>query len=67
MLKSTDPRFICALEFADKHLGNDNMINLIKACYEVIPSELKKIGKVSNPWPNIDAISGTLLNHYGLT
>ena len=43
------------------------MINLIKACYEVIPSELKKIGKVSNPWPNVDAISGTLLNHYGLT
>ena len=40
---------------------------MVKANYEVIPEELKKTGKVSNPWPNVDAGSGALLNHYGLT
>jgi len=39
----------------------------VKANYEVIPEELKKTGKISNPWPNVDAGSGALLMHYGLT
>ena len=33
----------------------------------MIPVELGKIGKISNPWPNVDAGSGALLMHYGLT
>ncbi len=32
----------------------------------MIPDELGKMGKVSNPWPNVDAGSGALLMHYGL-
>jgi len=39
----------------------------VRANYEVIPEELNKTGKVSNPWPNVDAGSGALLMHYGLT
>jgi len=38
----------------------------VKACYEVIPGELEKTGKVSNPWPNVDCGSGALLMHFGL-
>jgi len=33
----------------------------------VIPEVLKGLGKVKNPWPNVDAHSGVLLNHYGLS
>lgn len=55
------------LEFADKYIKNDNLVSLVKACYEVIPEELKKTGKVSNPYPNVDCGSGALLMHYGFT
>ena len=40
------------------------MYKLVKACYKVIPEELKKTGKIKNPWPNVDAHSGVLLQYY---
>lgn len=40
---------------------------LVSDLYEVVPGVLQKQGKVSNPWPNVDAHSGVLLQHYGLT
>lgn len=67
VLRKTDPRFICELEFAEQYIKGDRLVDLIKANYEVIPEELGKIGKISNPWPNVDAGSGALLMHYGLT
>lgn len=41
-------------------------MNLVKKCYKVIPNILRGTGKVKNPWPNVDAHSGVLLNHYGI-
>jgi citrate synthase len=67
VLRKTDPRFMCELDFANKYIKNSNLVELVKANYEVIPKELEKTGKVSNPWPNVDAGSGALLMHYGLT
>lgn len=67
VLRKTDPRFICELEFAEKFIKGDNLVELVKANYEIIPQELAKTGKISNPWPNVDAGSGALLMHYGLT
>jgi citrate synthase len=67
VLRQTDPRFICELEFAAKYIHNDNLINIVKAFYKVIPDVLAATGKISNPWPNVDAGSGALLMHYGLT
>jgi len=58
---------MCELAFAEKYIKNDNLVELIKANYEVIPVELGKTGKISNPFPNVDAGSGALLMHYGLT
>jgi citrate synthase len=52
---------MCELEFAEKYIKNSNLIDLVKANYEVIPEELAKTGKISNPWPNVDAGSGALL------
>lgn len=66
VLRQADPRFICELEYAEKYIKNSNLMDLVKANYEVIPEELGKIGKISNPWPNVDAGSGALLQHYGL-
>ena len=57
---------MCELEFAQEYIKDSNLIDLVKANYEVIPEELGKLGKVANPWPNVDAGSGALLQHYGL-
>ena len=35
--------------------------------YEVAPGVLTEHGKTKNPFPNVDAASGMLLYHYGLT
>lgn len=66
VLRQTDPRFTCQLDFANKYIHDDNLVNLVKACYRVIPDALAATGKVSNPFPNVDAASGSLLMHYGL-
>jgi len=31
-----------------------------------VPNVLKEFPKIKNPWPNVDAGSGSLLFHYGL-
>lgn len=67
VLRKTDPRFTHQLEFGLKHFPEDNLIQLVKACSEVIPVELPKIkASVANPFPNVDACSGALLMHFGL-
>jgi hypothetical protein len=39
----------------------------VSLLYEVVPGILLAGGKVKNPWPNVDAHSGVLLQYYGLT
>ena len=34
--------------------------------YKVVPPILLETGKVKNPWPNVDAHSGVLLQYYGM-
>lgn len=67
VLRKTDPRFICELDFANRYIKDSNLIELVKANYEVIPEVLAATGKIKNPWPNVDCGSGALLMHYGLT
>eukprot|EP00741_Cyanophora_paradoxa_P019466 tig00021127_g18791.t1 len=67
VLRKTDPRYTCQREFALKHLPNDPLFKLCSTMYEVVPKVLTEQGKVKNPWPNVDAHSGVLLVHYGLT
>ena len=66
VLRTTDPRFTAQLEFGNKHIQDDEMFDLVKLVYEVIPGVLQELGKVKNPWPNVDAITGTLQYHYGV-
>jgi len=67
VLRKTDPRYVAQREFAMKHLPNDDIFKVVSAVYEVAPDILTKHGKTKNPWPNVDAHSGCLLWHYGLT
>ena len=67
VLRKTDPRYTCQREFALKHLPNDPMFKLVGKLFEVVPGVLTETGKVKNPWPNVDAHSGVLLQYYGIT
>ncbi|XP_021913169.1 probable citrate synthase 2, mitochondrial isoform X2 [Zootermopsis nevadensis] len=66
VLRKTDPRYTCQREFAQKHLPNDPLFRLVSQVYKVVPPILMETGKVKNPWPNVDAHSGVLLQYYGL-
>ena len=66
VLRLPDPRYTAQLEFGRQYLPNDENFKLIEIANEVIPQVLKELGKVANPWPNVDAISGTLQYHFGL-
>ena len=61
VLRKTDPRYTCQREFALKHLPNDPMFKLVAQIYKVVPDILLEQGKAKNPWPNVDAHSGVLL------
>lgn len=67
VLRKTDPRYTAQREFALKHLPDDDIFKVVSMVYEVTPDILMKHGKAKNPWPNVDAHSGCLLYHYGVT
>lgn len=66
VLRKTDPRFTAQMEFGKKHMPEDPLVQIVWNVYEVVPEILQSLGKVKNPWPNVDAHSGALLVHYGL-
>ncbi len=66
VLRKTDPRFIAQMEFGKKHMPNDPLVQTVWNIYETVPPILQSLGKVKNPWPNVDAHSGALLVHYGM-
>lgn len=66
VLRKTDPRFTAQLEFGRKHFPKDDIFGLASLVYDVVPDVLRSQGKVKDPWPNVDAISGSLQNHFGV-
>jgi len=67
VLRKTDPRYTCQREFAARHFPNDELFKLVDTVYQIMPGILTEHGKTANPFPNVDAHSGVLLQHYGLT
>ena len=59
VLRVTDPRYAIQHAFAAKKFPDDPLFKLANVCYEAIPPVLEATGKVKNPWPNVDALSGT--------
>ncbi|MBK7885402.1 MAG: citrate (Si)-synthase, eukaryotic [Chitinophagaceae bacterium] len=66
VLRKTDPRFTAQMDFGKKHLPDDSLVNTVWNIYEAVPPILESMGKIKNPWPNVDAHSGALLVHYGM-
>ena len=66
VLRKTDPRFTAQMEFGKKHMPDDKLVNTVWNIYEVVPPILQSMGKIKNPWPNVDAHSGSLLVHFGM-
>jgi citrate synthase len=66
VLRKTDPRFTVQLDFANKYIPNAPLIKVVRNIYNVVPEVLGTTGKIKNPWPNVDAISGSLLSSYGI-
>ena len=67
VLRCPDPRFTAFMNFGKEHIENDDVFHIVETLFDVVPEVLKKHGKAKNPWPNVDAASGALLYHYGLT
>jgi len=69
VLRNPDPRFIALQEFCETRpdLKNSPIVDLVQKTFEVAPNVLKEHGKTKNPYPNVDAASGCVLYHYGLT
>ena len=66
VLRCPDPRFTAFMDFGKNHINNDDVFDIVKALFDVVPPVLKEHGKAKNPWPNVDAASGSLLYYYGL-
>ncbi|MEL6845962.1 MAG: citrate/2-methylcitrate synthase, partial [Bacteroidota bacterium] len=67
VLRQPDPRFTAQKRFAEEYIQNSDIVNVIWKAFDVVPPILQGLGKVKNPWPNVDAHSGAILVHYGLT
>jgi citrate synthase len=76
VLRVTDPRYAGFHEFGKEYLAEDPVFQTVDQVFKVVPKVLQeyseervKAGKnpIANCWPNVDAISGSLLYHFGLT
>ncbi|KAI6117701.1 citrate synthase [Pisolithus croceorrhizus] len=69
VLRNPDPRFVALQDFCKTRpdLQASPTIQLVQQTAEVAPEVLKEHGKTKNPYPNVDAASGCVLYHYGLT
>ncbi|TMI64359.1 MAG: citrate (Si)-synthase, eukaryotic [Bacteroidetes bacterium] len=66
VLRKTDPRFTAQMEFGKKHMPDDKLVQTVWNVYDTVPPILQSLGKIKNPWPNVDAHSGALLVHFGM-
>ena len=66
VLRKTDPRFTAQMEFGKKHMPDDPLVQTVWNIYDTVPPILQSLGKIKNPWPNVDVHSGALLVHYGM-
>jgi citrate synthase len=66
VLRKTDPRYTIQREFCLKHMPDDPIFQYVNMLYKIVPPILMEQGKAKNPWPNVDAQSGTIQWHYGV-
>jgi len=66
VLRNEDPRARVQYRYARKHFADNPLVATALALREVVPPILREIPKIANPYPNVDAVSGSLLSAAGL-
>jgi len=75
VLRVVDPRFQGFFDFGKTHIGHDPVFQTVARVFDVIPRVLEEYsaervanGKkpIANFWPNVDAVSGSLLHHFDM-
>ncbi|MCB9320645.1 MAG: citrate (Si)-synthase [Lewinellaceae bacterium] len=66
VLRQPDPRFVAQKVFAEEYLHDSAIVKIVWQLFDIVPGILQELGKVKNPWPNVDAHSGAILVQYGL-
>lgn len=67
VLRVTDPRFTAFYNFGRENCSDDISFQIVEALFRIAPGVLTEHGKAKSVWPNVDAASGALLSHYGMT
>ncbi|MFQ6091573.1 MAG: citrate (Si)-synthase [bacterium] len=67
VLRVTDPRFTAFHGFGQRVCPEDEVFQIVDKLFAVVPDILKEQGKAKDPYPNVDAGSGALLYHFGMT
>ena len=65
VLRAEDPRARLLIELGSEICPDDENYKIVTALREVVPPILKEIPKISNPYPNVDIASGSLLHSVG--
>lgn len=65
VLKVEDPRATVLYEYAERHYAEHPLVKMVGLLRKVAPRILGENPKISSPYPNIDAVSGTLLTAAG--
>lgn len=66
VLRVEDPRATIFYAIAEKEYNKDPIVKMAALLREAGPKVLKENPKISNPYPNVDAMSGVLLTAAGL-
>ncbi len=67
VLRAEDPRATIEYGIGEQICPDDPLFKTALALREVAVRVLREHPKISNPYPNVDAVSGSLLNAVGLT
>jgi len=61
VLRAEDPRARIFYQFAEENFSQNSLVKLALLLRKVVPKVLQKYAKVSDPYANLDAISGVVL------
>jgi len=67
VLRVTDPRFTAQIDWGKQRIPDDPVFKTVAKMFDLVPGILTEHGKAKNPWPNVDAASGSLVYHFGIT
>ena len=66
VLRAEDPRAKIQYAYGAKHFADNPLVKTALTLREVVPPVLKEHTRTKDPYPNVDAISGSLLSAAGL-